>query len=239
MGERETADQILGHLAAARARIEHATRAAEDVRRYAGSAERALEDVEVEHSRLSMAPEGALGASYLAATFREVDILRTRSAVSSSAALELQEDLVAAGRAVEAARRALDGVGRGTGVVATEGAELRTQIDHLAGVLHLAAPLADAAADHLRAATQIATHIVPPALDVVERSAVAVGVGRGLNAAGREIARGEETARHLDRAMGYVTATAGRALARADDLSGAAHERRRPTTSAPDPGVPR
>lgn len=238
-----SADQVMGLLAAARASIGRATSTAEDVRRYAGSAERALDDVEAEHARFSMVPHGSLGVSHLTATIREVEVLRSRSAVSASTALEVQEELEAAREQVEGARRILNGRAPGTVTASREMGELRAQLDHLAGVLDLASPLAAAATEHLTSASQIATRIATHSIAEDQREAVVAGVGVSLSAAVRELARGEVTARHLDHTMGYVTTTAGRALAGADAFSGAAHDTSRsphaPAGSDLGPGMSR
>lgn len=246
MSDTRVPDEVVTDLAVARGALQQAWRAVEDLRGYARGAERALQDAELETGRAFITTDGVLGAGYLRSAGAQVDVLRQRCALSSELASEIEERLDTAKRHIDAARGRLDVQGQAGGFspeVAADVASLRAKVDELAGIVALASPLAQAARTYMQQAAGAAADLTTPGLAQGGRDSV-VRIDRGVQSAGRAVARADEATLHLDRTVEYATAGATRSLGHADMLAAAgqrlptAHQHPPGTSTSPPPPGP-
>ena len=224
MSDPRVADDIMAELAAVRVNLHQVWGLVDGLRGYACGAERTLDDIEAETSRVWLSPQDPLAAAYLRNAGDQLDILRQRCAVGSSMATDIEELLAAARRHLDSARQRLaeyqdDHPTRPGADVSG----LRTKVEDLGVLVDLATPLANAARTHLTDAAETAAALTRPGLSETDRQYVALRLDRGTQAAGRSVVRGEEAVRHLDRTLEYASAGAARSLGHADAVAAAAH----------------
>jgi hypothetical protein len=225
MSDPRVADEVTADLAAVRGNLHQVWGLVEELRGYARGAERTIDDVEAETSRVRLSPpQDPRAAAYLRNAGDQLDILRQRCAVGSSLAGDIEERLTSARRHLDSARHRLAGyedvrpMPGGADV-----SSLTAKVEDLAVLVDLAAPLAKAARTHLKEAAETAAALTSPSLSETERQYVALRIDRGTQVAGRSVVRGEEAARHLDRTLEYAGAGAARSLGHADAVAAAAH----------------
>ena len=224
MSDPRVADEVTADLAAVRANLQQVWGLVEELRGYARGAERAIDDVEAETSRVRLSPQDPRAAAYLRNAGDQLDILRQRCAVGSSLAGDIEERLTSARRHLDSARHRLAGYEDDHPTPAgADVSSLTAKVEDLAVLVDLAAPLAKAARTHLKEAAETAAALTSPSLSETERQYVALRIDRGTQVAGRSVVRGEEAVRHLDRTLEYAGAGAARSLGHADAVAAAAH----------------
>ena len=222
MNDPRVADDVLMDLAVARGNLRQIWRSVEELRGCARSAERTLEDIDVETAGARLAPEGLRGAAYLRDAGDQMEVLRQRCALGATLAGEIEERLEVAQRHLGAARDRLIGY---EDAPETEVAGLRTRIEDLGVLVDLATPLAAAARTHMQEAAHTAAQLTTPSLADADREYAALRLDRGALSAGRLVVRADEAGRHLDRTLEYAGSGASRSLGQAEAVSNAAHAR--------------
>lgn len=240
----QVAQDVIGGLAAARGNLQQVWRGVEELRVSARCAERALDDVELETAAARMEGEDWRGVALLETAGAQMDVVRKRCADSSSAAGELIERLEAAKGHLTWARQRIEAFSLAAHSPTV--AELRTEVEDLTAVVDLATPLAQAVQHHMQGAAGTAVSASTARGAYENHQQATLRVDRGLNGAGREVARADEAARHLDRAVELAVTGAGRSLGRAESVADAAHDRlraaqrrqaeARPLATPPNPG---
>jgi len=224
MSDPRVADEVTADLAAVRGNLHQVWGLVEELRGYARGAERTIDDVEAETSRVRLSPQDPRAAAHLRNAGDQLDILRQRCAVGSSLAGDIEERLTSARRHLDSARHRLAGYEDVRPMPAgADVSSLTAKVEDLAVLVDLAAPLAKAARTHLKEAAETAAALTSPSLSDTERQYVALRIDRGTQVAGRSVVRGEEAVRHLDRTLEYAGAGAARSLGHADAVAAAAH----------------
>jgi hypothetical protein len=145
-------------------------------------------------------------------------------------AAEIEDHLDLARHHVDAASHLIDELEQtltGPPPGAVQAGALRTTVEDLTGLIELAAPLAQAARVHMRAAAEAASQPQRPSLGGrAVRLRVALQLDAGVQSAGRAVARTAEVSRHLARTVEHAAAGANRSLGYIDQIA-AAHDRLR------------
>jgi hypothetical protein len=215
-------DDVMAELASARGPIQQAWHLVDEARTYAAGAQRALEDAEAETTRARMAPEAPLGAGYLSRAGVQLDVLRQRCTLTANVAGRIEELLDAAQSHVRLAKERLGAREQASDLAPADAAAasgLHASVDALTELLDLTTRLAQSTRRHLERAAETATLTMTPSLAPDVRDVAITSVDRGVQSAGRSVARADEAARHLQRGVEYTDTSTARSQAHADALA--------------------
>jgi hypothetical protein len=228
-------DDVVMSLVAARANVNDAWGTLDELRDFASSAERALQDAETEVARASLSPypEPVGGYHTNGHAGQQMDVLRQRCALAGDLTAQIAERLDTARQHIDWGRARLERYDRGPDLSPDEAAaipSLRTRLDALSGLVDLARPLAHAARTHMQEAAEAAGGLVTPAPDEHDRQAAVDRFYGSVHAAGHSLARADEASRH--RSVGYADSVAEPAHQR---LRNAQHGQQPSSTGQPTP----
>lgn len=224
-------DAAQATLATAAALIELSWRDVDHLRRHIAAAESSLRDAESETTHARLTAQRVPTEGYLIRAAEHIDIIRKQSGAGANLALDIQDNLTTAKTALIQARSTLESPQPQPHPNPAAVALLRARSEEATRLVEGAEPLLRAVHTHLQATADTATRLLNPDLSEEHRTFSIFQVDRGVQVTARSLARADESAGHLDRAMEHSAAAGLRSLTQADALADAA--RTHTTTSAP------
>lgn len=217
--------EIQTRLAAASTTLRHAWWGVDELGVRARRVEQAVDEAGADATRARVVSEEPQHGAYLVTASERLDEARLQCTVVARTAAEIEDHLGLARHHVDAASHLIDELEQTQGEplpVAVQAGALRTKVEDLAGLIELAAPLAQAARVHMRAAAEAESLPERPSLDEqAVRLRVALQLDAGVQSAGRAVARTDEVSRHLARTVEHASAGANRSLGYIDQIAAA------------------
>lgn len=217
--------EIQTRLAAASTTLRDAWWGVDELGVRARRVEQAVDEAGADATRARVVSEEPQHETYLVTASERLDEARLQCTVVARTAAEIVDHLGLARHHVDAASHLIDELEQTQGEalpVAVQAGALRTKVENLAGLIELAAPLAQAARVHMRAAGEAASPPQGPSRDEqAVRLRVALQLDAGVQSAGRAVARTDEVSRHLARTLEHASAGANRSLGYVDQIAAA------------------